>query len=374
MINDENYFDSQKLNYIIHKNLRNQRDWQGFNFSQIVRLRHFSQIFKNIYPDLTSNKNYLKNLTNFKQKFCKVNKFIQNSSIVCSHFQLHNILKAISQNDILYMSKSKIISYNIIKGQKKNIFDSEKKIYAFDYLKSKNLLSGVLEDNSIFLYDCKNKKKINTDNIFKIDNIIGRANFIDFDNKINLLISGNAFYASLIDINKLPLFEKKIITKGNINNQDYNKKNKLIGFALENKKIEIFDLKQKKSVIDFESDKGYNLAVKFIEEKKIVSSGTENILKFWDLRNFKQPYKKVDNLVISGHMEYVQKKNLLISLNVYGSIDFVKIKNEDVEIDSFNYFGLSAGLSVSPGGGKCFATINDIFGHGKDGIFEFDLL
>ena len=376
MINDDNYFKSKDLNYLIHKNkIQSQMklDWQGYNFSEMERLLNFTQIFNKYDQDVKCNKKYLKNITNFKEKYSKVNKYIENNKIQCCHFQLHDILRAISQNNILYVSRNKIYSYNTSNGKSENIYKSNSRIYAFDFLKEKSIISGVLENNTIFLYNCKNKQKIDTDKIFKINNVIGRANFINLENSVNLLITGNALYAGLVDINKFPLNERKLKSQGNINNHDFCEKSKVVAFALENKKTEIFDLREKKSVLDFVSDQNYNLACKFIGVHKIVTSGEENLLKFWDLRSFEKPYQTVDNLVVSGHMEFVEKSNLLISLNVYGSIDFVKIEADHAFIDSFNYFGLGAGLCVTPGEGKCFATFNDILGYGRGGIFEFDI-
>ncbi len=94
----------------------------------------------------------------------------------------------------------------------------------------------------VILWNLKNQIQSDFSHLYKINNIIGRAHFINNDQ--NLLVSGNANYVSLIDIEKKK--SSKIGTKNFVNNHFYCEKYSTLSLALDNDILQVIDMRSPK--------------------------------------------------------------------------------------------------------------------------------
>lgn len=351
-------------------------DFQGNKF---LNENHKQQVYKTcrtkfsseMNPNFDPTKNSLKS-TNFLT-FSEYQYF----PVFQAHFQLHDCMKLIGNDHLLYTSNSGISMAKFNQNHSRLIYPSDK-IFSFDIDSSLQFISGVeqlsgnflFEKNKTFLFDVKSKKQLFKKPVYDINNIIGKISFVNVNNQIRLFASGNAGYGSIIDFEK-DFKETKVNTTIFINNHDFDKDSGLIGMSLDNGALHFADLRSKTTAINIaKAHQGYALPIKSIGDYEWASGGQDFFLKIFDIRNFVNPVfisPELESIPAKIQNYYKSKAIFVLGMNFVMDC-FFKEENEMCQ-QKIEFIGPSGSIDVDQT--KSILYLSTVLGQ-KSGIGKFE--
>jgi hypothetical protein len=310
------------------------------------------------------------------QNFLKFHSYSRIADMSIYHFQLHEILKNIGDSLLAYITGQGISVINLVSNHRKPLLGL-KDVIAFDYNKSLNLISGVYSPSYLqyntFLYDLKTSKFLFKDEVYQINNIIGKITFIS-QNQASMFSSGNAKYGSLIDMEK-NFAETKIPTPSFINNHDFNESDRMIGMGLEESQIQITNLNCK-SVSDsilFEAHQGYVLGFKHLKNSLWISGGEDCAIRLWDIRKTSKPLQNLTSIeFIPVQFNYDEKADTVFALEMYGNINAFQFYNGYAKREKITFRSQCGGMSISQGNRSLYASMVQRVGDIYNGIVKFN--
>ena len=288
------------------------------------------------------------------------------------HFQLHEVLKPVSDTTLAYLHYNGIAAFNMANLQRRNLL-SFRNLMSFDYSQKHAMISGVYSTNGhnyrTLLYSVRNSKFEFTDNVYVINNIIGKIDFVDFLSN-RLFASGNAKYGSLIDMEK-GFAETKIASQAFINNHEFNNDDRLIGMALDDSFVQISSENQKslRDSVLFKAHKGWALGIKHLTGQVWASGGEDCAIKIWDIRNYSSPVKVIkDCFFVPVAFEYDQNKSMLFALEMYGVLRAFQFSQGFMLEDSVKYTANSGGIVCNQKAKTLHISLTESKQPGENGI------
>lgn len=332
-----------------------------FHGNEWTNLEYKKRFYLKLKRDFSINKNsqipFFQNST--EKELIKFESF--NSVAVSNgHFQLHDCLKLISQNKLVYPSQNSINCFNLKTEKSTNIMMING-IYTFDVDPSLQFISGVSRSgltadiSSTFLYDVKNQKHLMKRPAYRINNIVGKNSFIK-SNGLKLFASGNAKYGVIIDIEK-DFAETKIVTDDFINNHLFDEKSQLVGLCLDNGHVQFSDSKCKNPAFLVKVHEGYALAIDHLDSFYWCSGGQDYSFKIFDIRKPDQFIFEKSNLqFVTTQIKSADEGKSIFLLGMNISLNCLQITKEEVFTQQVDFLGANGGMAVDDISGKLFVS------------------
>jgi WD40 repeat protein len=335
-------------------------DIQGFQFSDNLRERNFSQRLKNHmgYRCVEPNEVEYSERTNFhkyinRDIFFQFKKYIPNLPIKYTHFQVRKNFIMPSDNEgngveIVYSKRFGIESYNLVTGKQQTLcilssideLDASKEMICFDVIKNLGgdyIICSGRADGSVSLYNISRSeldrvKEYKSNIVPKFDNFLSKVishgnsdeiltNYVKFikrGNAYNLLTTGNDGWVRIFDLNENFKIVNQIKADYAVNNCDFNLSENIIGCVGDSVYVEMLDIRTSKQFLKFKSHYDYGIALKFQPERDyIFATGNQDYTcKIWDLRKIYGNTESTPLTYLAGNFESI------------GDLCFSKNRNE----------------------------------------------
>jgi WD40 repeat protein len=352
--------------------LKSNIDIQGLDWKNKNREAHFNRHIDHLEPTfnvINAKKAHPQNFIETKRPILKFSKFVPDSSLYLSHFQIYQNCRSISDNDVLFISYFGVSSMNLCSLKSKNIIKLSVP-ESLSYSRSLNMTAGIHSTKKIFLYDLSQSKMVM--NIMPFDPVVSVTNkaLIMEEQNPKLVVGGNAPFALMFDI-ETQTQTSKVKSIAFINDIDFSPQYNMLAFAMDNKTIQVKDPRDNDTLgVLLKGHEDYNFCVRFLSDYQLASGGQDVTTRIWDIRKTGKELVLLEGYTTGiSALEYSKSNNLLFCIENFGYLYCYDLTQSVIQRDTANFFGFSSGIALSPSGNSIFTTVSKI----KSGILKFEI-
>lgn len=324
------------------------------NYEASERINFLSNRTRNYVPPEATAFEYA-NLLSFK-------KYFHVAGVDTGHFQLHHSMKSISENMLLFCTKTHVVLLNTCTAKLKKVFDARgSKSLDFD---SKSGLIVATPLNKIVAKNIHSNKPIKELDVFTDNEVVSRSVFLEDRFGARLLYSvGNDPEVVTFD----PITQQSSALfrgRSNTNNIDYSPEFNVYALAQDSSEIELKDDRSPDSCGLFVGHLDSNFGLAFLKRGLLASSGQDLTTRIWDIRFSQKELHLMRNETSCYNLQFSKKKNRLFALERMSRLKCVDLSQSELQISQFRFVGYTAGLGVSPSEETVY------FGIKSEGIME----
>lgn len=267
--------------------------------------------------------------------------------ITVNHPQLHYILRPISESVVIYSSYNSLNSFDLT-TRKKTEHPQLPFCENIALHPGRDMVGAAIDHRKWVLYSL-GQRRVLMRRYF--DELVNCSCFIDPE---TVLIGGNFPQVYLTDIEAGK--NKQIIeASANVNLIEHSPQHQLLGLALDDVRVQMYDLRSSNCSLFLEGHRDYNFAVKFLSGFQVATGSQDLTTRIWDIRQPQQQLHLLPSRSFAvSALDFSPQTQQLYALESIGYLNVYAIEGGSVVHQWFSYPSVMTGISLSPSQEKLF--------------------
>lgn len=282
------------------------------------------------------------------------------------HFQLHHLMKAVSNCQVLVSCKTGVRLVNTLTGKSTEIIagDGNKSV---DYDPATAMVVATPKDQ-VLIRNLQTPGKPKVLRFFDDDEVISRAVFLpNCRGRTDLVAVGNSRDCIAMDLGKL--FKRTLFRcTENTNSIDFNSVLGIYALAEDDPAIELKDERDQPLVGFLRGHTDSNFACAFISDFGLATAGQDCIVRIWDLRFPARSLHHFKHKSTVYSMCFNRESNRLFVAERMARMISYSLKDIVPLVSVFDFVGPTTGLAVSDSGDKAWVGVT------QSGVIETDII